>query len=73
MSDTTANPVIPRLTGKFSLYDTPDGGIHIAYLPDGTEETQHLELPGKAIQLAKMLDSGKMNPLSLMRMMGGQA
>jgi hypothetical protein len=77
MSDITANEIKAtpdaRMTGKFSLYDTADGGIHIAYLPDGTEETQHMVIPGKAIQLARMMESGKLNPASLMRaMMGGQ-
>ena len=67
-----ANHPVARMTGKFTLYDTPDGGIHIAYLPDGTEETQHLELPGKAIRLAQALESGKMNPAAMMRaFMGG--
>jgi hypothetical protein len=72
--------LVPRITGKFSLYDTPDGGIHIAYQEnpksvdeDGTpvdEPVKHIELPGKAIRMAVMLENGA-NPAKLMRMMMG--
>lgn len=66
---------VPRQKGKYSLYDTPDGGIHVAYSVEGSEEIQHIEVPGRLLQMAKMLDNGTMSPMkafsALRKMAGG--
>ena len=65
----------PRMKGRFNLFDTPDGGLHISYLIDGTEEIQHINIPGQVLSMAKMLESGKMSPKHLMgffKNMGGK-
>lgn len=65
----------PRIKGRFNLYDTPDGGLHIAYQQDGSEETEHLELPGKLLKLAEMMGKGKLNPVEMFKAfsaMGGK-
>jgi hypothetical protein len=67
MSETDSAPV-PRLKGRFSLYDTPDGGMHIAYLPDGATDTEHFEIPGKVLKVAQLIQSGQMmNPAEIMK------
>ena len=53
----------PVLRGKFSVYETPDGGYHIAYITDGQEDTNHLQIPGSALRMAAKL-SGSKNPLA---------
>jgi hypothetical protein len=61
---------VPRLRGRFTLYDTPDGGMHIAYKPDGSETTEHFEIPGKVLKMAQLIQSGQMlNPAEIMKAM----
>lgn len=63
----------PKMKGRFALYDTPDGGFHIAYQQDDSEKVEHIEVPGKIIKMAQMLESGGMNPAKMLKaMMGGQ-
>ncbi len=60
------------MNGKFSLYETPEGGLHIAYSPEGEEEeTKHLEIPAMVVKMARMSAEGKLNPLQAFRMMAG--
>ena len=44
----------PILMGRFNLFNTPDGGYHIAYIPDGSDETQHLEIPAMVVKMARL-------------------
>lgn len=54
------------MKGKFSLYNTPDGGYHIAYKEDGDDtETKHIEIPGHIAKMAKMMGDGHIpNPFN---------
>jgi hypothetical protein len=65
---------VPRMKGRFNLYDTPDGGIHISYQEDPKVidaewdeyveyPVQHIDIPGQAIAMMKMLENGSMSPL----------
>lgn len=69
----------PRIRGRFALYDLPEGGIHVAWIPEGApdEDTQHIEIPGMVLQLAKAASEGKLNPADMvkhmMSMRNGQA
>jgi hypothetical protein len=70
MADETKMRPEPRFQGRFSVYDTPNGGIHIAWLPDDieAEETQHIELPGPIVQVIKAVGEGKMkNPMDIVK------
>jgi len=58
--DTPMQP-IALLRGKFALYETPGGGLHLTLHAEGEEEPRHIEVP-KAI--VKMLAGGK-NPLAM--------
>jgi hypothetical protein len=61
------------MQGRFNLYDTPDGGLHISYQEDPTEvdengtsvpkDVQHIDVPGQLLAMAKMLENGSMNPM----------
>lgn len=58
-----AGPV-PFLKGTFAIYETPDSGYHIAYKVEGETETQHMEIPGAALKMAKAM-SGVKNPFAM--------
>jgi len=69
---------VPYLKGRFALFRTADGGIHIAYQPDPAEgvdenpETQHIEVPGMVVALAEQMQDGQMpSPMQLMKMFRG--
>lgn len=47
--------------GRYRLYEKPDGGIHLVYLPDGQEDEQHMEIPGAMLRLARMASEGNMS------------
>jgi hypothetical protein len=61
------------MNGKFSLYETPEGGLHVAYVPDGDQddEPKHLEIPAMVVKMAKASAEGKLSPLAMMRQMMG--
>ena len=63
----------PFLSGRFALFDTPDGGIHLAYLPDGADQDEHVQLPAVLVTIARSAaESGKMpGPIDLVRAMRG--
>lgn len=45
--------------GIYSIYKTVEGGMHIAYRPDGTEEDQHLPLPAPMVAMMFAAAEGK--------------
>lgn len=63
-------PVEPRFTGHFSVYDTPSGGIHIAWIAEEVEdaETQHIEIPAPLVEAIKTAgEGGSFNPAKLLK------
>ena len=52
--------------GEYSVYKTPEGGLHIAYRPEGMEEDQHLPLPAMVVQMMIAASEGK-GPLGRLR------
>lgn len=52
--------------GIYSVYKTPDAGLHIAFRPDGTEEDQHLEIPAAMMKMLIAASEGK-GPLGMLR------
>lgn len=57
----------PILKGRFNLYETPDGGFHIAYLADDDTETKHFEIPAMVIRMARLSAEGKLNPVKALK------
>lgn len=45
----------PFMRGKFAIYETPEGGLHIAYRVEGQDEDRHIALPAAAIKMAGMM------------------
>lgn len=46
---------VPAVSGRFTVYPTPDGGYHVAYLADGEDPaaTRHLEVPPMLVAIAR--------------------
>lgn len=65
--------VEPTQRGRYSLYDTPDGGYHVAYRPDDADQDQHFELPGALVTLARQAaETGVMpNPVKVAKALMG--
>lgn len=41
----------PILKGRFAIYATPDGGLHLAYRADGDDEDRHVPIPALALKV----------------------
>lgn len=64
----TEESVQPIMRGRFSLYQTPDGGFHIAFRLEGEDEDRHQEIPGTLVKLARM---GGRNPFDMLKGVAG--
>lgn len=51
-------PPVPFIKGKFAIFETPDGGLHIAYRADGADEDKHIALPAAMVKMANMAANG---------------
>lgn len=43
----------PLVQGKFALYETPKGGMHLSLQVDGEAEPRHVEIPPLMIRMMK--------------------
>lgn len=59
----------PKLVhkGRYTLYETPTGGLHLVYLRDDKTETDHMEIPGAFVALFNAAAAGKLSPVEMMR------
>lgn len=58
--------------GRFALYETPDGGMHISVRLDQEDEDRHVNIPRRMVKLAAAL--GGRSPASvLQRLVGGNS
>jgi len=69
--DAPSTVIVPRVRGKFALFDTDDGGLHIAYRPEGQDTDEHFHVPGHVLKMAKMFSEGDMSPMEMMKNMMG--
>lgn len=53
------------LKGRFSLFQTTDGGLLVAYRPDGETEDKHLPIPAFIVQAASQMAGGQ-DPAALL-------
>jgi hypothetical protein len=60
-----AAPAGKLIRGTFTVYKTGEGGLHIAYLLDGQEETGHVPIPAGILRMATMASGGK-GPLGML-------
>jgi hypothetical protein len=56
---TSPSAPTPIMHGEFSLYETPNGGLHLSYRPDGADEDKHIDIPPMMLKAAKMMGEGK--------------
>lgn len=54
--------------GRYSIYKTPDGGMMIAYRPEGADADQHLPIPAPMVAMMVAASEGK-GPLGRMKAM----
>jgi hypothetical protein len=54
--------------GVYSIYKTQDGGMHVSYRADGTDEDAHLPIPGPLMQMMLAGAEGK-GPMGRIRAM----
>lgn len=59
--ENVANAPKPFMKGRFNLYHTTGGGIHITYQEDNSEEVRHMDIPGQLIRAAEMMANGEMS------------
>lgn len=55
--------------GRYRLYQKPDGGLHLVYQRDDSDEPQHMEIPGAMMRLAKAAGEGNLSPGEMLREM----
>ena len=54
------------IKGRFSIYETGDGGIHLAFRLDGDSEDRHAELNRAMVRMMRLAANGK-DPLAMLR------
>jgi hypothetical protein len=54
--------------GKYSIFKTDDGGMHIAYRPEDADEDAHLPIPAMMMTMLIAATEGK-GPLGRMKAM----
>lgn len=59
------------LKGRFAIFETPDGGYHLAYRAEGTETDQHVQVPGFYVKMAMKQAGGKGGLAKMLKMFGG--
>ncbi len=52
--------------GIYSIYKTQDGGMHVSYRPEGTEDDMHLPIPAMLMQMMLAASEGK-GPMGRLR------
>ena len=63
---TPAKEPVELFSGRYTVFQNPNGGMHLAYLIDGDHETRHFDIPPAVIHAAKMAAEGGMSPLALL-------
>lgn len=58
----------PRLVsrGMYSLYVTPQGGLHLAFRHEGDGEDRHMPIPAAVVKLATQAQNGT-GPMAMLR------
>lgn len=67
----SADDPVPFLMGRFSLFETPGGGMHLTWRPDGEEEDQHIDVPGWILKVARQQKEGSGSFMGMLRSMTG--
>lgn len=49
------------MAGTFALFDTPAGGLHLVYRPEGAQQDVHQEIPAAAVALFTAAQAGTLS------------
>lgn len=71
MAEQNGNPVV-LARGRFALFQTPNGGLHLSILYDGDEQEKHMELPPAMLKMMRMAVPGMGDPIKILRNMGNE-
>jgi len=52
--------------GQYSIYQTPDEGLHLVYRPEEAAEDAHIPIPARLLKLAGAAAGGR-GPLAMLR------
>lgn len=72
MSNSKKAKVHPLGSGRYAIYQTPEGDGVISYRPDGEEQDSHQVVPAKFWSVLMKILSGEMkdiSPMTLMKML----
>lgn len=76
MSEQPTEVALPEpvllLKGKFGIFETPEGGIHLVFKLEGQDEDKHMEFTPFMLKAMQMAFPGKGNPLQMLRLGSGQ-
>jgi hypothetical protein len=53
--------------GVYSLFRTPEGGMHLAFRPEGEEADRHIPLPPALMRMAETAANGGGGPMAMMK------
>ena len=53
--------------GRYTLYKTPLGGLHLVYRPDDTDQDMHMDIPAGMLRLSQAMGQGNMTFPQFMR------
>lgn len=56
--------------GTYAIFPTPNGGLHLAFRPQGAAEDSHLEIPPFVLKMAQQMADGHGGP-DIMSLLGG--
>jgi hypothetical protein len=73
MTDAPTAVPPPELLSRgtaWSIYKTPSGGLHIAYLVDGEDGERHLPIPAALVRMAEAAATGA-GPLGRLKALTG--
>lgn len=56
------------IKGKFGIFETPEGGVHLVFQIEGQEGDKHMEFSPVMLKAMRMAFPGKGDPLQMLRM-----
>lgn len=63
-----SEPTLLLTIDRGKVYETPAGGIHVAYHVEGAAEDSHIEIPAAAVRMARAMQNGNApGPLAVLR------
>lgn len=71
MTESEAPVPVLLLKGQFGIFESPEGGIHLVFRLDGSEEDKHMEFSPMMLKAMKMAFPGRGDPIQMLKMGSG--